>query len=197
MTHGLAGLLKSGLGSLSWRQIGPLRPIWMGFSLCESECYFLRISRSNGDAPMPIDPRELLPRSKRDLGAARAVIALGYPAVAPVLPDLLEWLQDYNWPVSRPISDFLASIPEPTAPHIREVLEGNDLIWKYWCIHVLISRMPKEIAEQFRPDLIRLAEHPTSAERIEELDEVAKEAIEMLWPSGDERSTPEANRTDG
>ena len=88
---------------------------------------------------MPIDPRELLPRSTRDREAARAVIALGYPAVAPVLPDLLEWLQDYNWPVARPIGEFLASIPEPMVPHIRAVLDGNDLIWKYWCIEVTDS----------------------------------------------------------
>src|SRR5580704_8988639 len=107
------------------------------------------ISDRSGDATMPIDPRELLPRNKHDCQAASAIIALGYPAVAPVLPDLLMWLQDFNWPVSRPISDFLATIPEPMAPHIRDVLQGNDLMWKYWCIHVLISKMPREVAEQF------------------------------------------------
>ena len=146
---------------------------------------------------MPIDPRELLPRNKHDHQAARAVIALGYPAVAPILPDLLKWLQDYNWPVSRPISEFLASIREPMAPLIRDVLEGTDLIWKYWCIQVLISKMPREVAEQFRPELIRLAEHPTSAEHIEGLDEIATEAIETLWHPGDEPSTAGTNRGDG
>jgi hypothetical protein len=64
---------------------------------------------------MPIDLRELLPRNTHDHQAASAVIALGYPAVAPILPDLLEWLQDYNWPVSRPIAEFLQ------ADHGREL----------------------------------------------------------------------------
>jgi hypothetical protein len=133
---------------------------------------------------MAVDPRELLPRDKRDLDNARAVAALGYPAVAPVLPDLLEWLQDCNWPVSRPIGDFLASLPHQMAPLIWGVLRGNNDIWKYWCIVRLISVMPPEIAEQFRPELTRLAERPTRAEHSEELDEVAQDALHTLWPSG-------------
>ena len=134
--------------------------------------------------PMAVDPRQLLPRDKRDLENARAVIALGYPAVAPVLRDLLEWLQDCNWPVSRPIGDFLASLPQQTAPLIWTVLHGDDHIWKYWCIVRLISVMPGNVAEQFRAELTRLAERPTPAERSEELDEVAQDALRALWPSG-------------
>src|SRR2546429_8860869 len=121
--------------------------------------------------PMAVDPRQLLPRDKRDLESARAVIALGYPAVAPVLPDLLEWLQDCNWPVSRPIGDFLATLPEQMAPLIWKVLRGDDHIWKYWCIVRLISTMPAGVAEQFRVELTRLAKEPTPVERSEALNE--------------------------
>ena len=133
-----------------------------------------------------VDPRTLLPRDKCDSKAAAAVIALGYPAVGPVLRDLLKWLQDCNWPVSRPIGDFLATLPEPMAPLIWEVLRGDDYIWKYWCIVRLLSVMPTTIAGQFRAELRRLAEHPTPVERGEPLDEVAREALDALWPSGSE-----------
>jgi hypothetical protein len=134
---------------------------------------------------MPVNPRDLLPRHKSDVANAQAIVALGYPAVAPVLRDLLEWLQDCNWPISRPIGDFLATLPEQTAPLIWDVLRGNDDTWKYWCIVRLVSAMPVEIAEQFRGELARLAERPTAAERSEELNEVARDAISTLWPSGD------------
>jgi hypothetical protein len=134
---------------------------------------------------MQTNPRNLLPRSKGDLANARAIVALGYPAVAPVLPDLLEWLQDCNWPVSHPIGDFLASIPEPMAPLIWNVLRGDDHIWKYWCIVRLISVMPTAIADQFRPELTRLAQQPTPGERAEELNQAAADALQLLWPSGD------------
>jgi hypothetical protein len=132
---------------------------------------------------MAVDPRQLLPRDKHDLENARAVIALGYPAVAPVLPDLLEWLRDCNWPVSRAIDDFLATLPEQMAPLIWKVLRGDDHTWKYWCIVRLISAMPVSVAEQFRTELTRLANEPTPAERNEELNEVAQDALRELWPS--------------
>ena len=174
----------------------PCHLMWSAFTVRGLDRHFLRTSRGNGDAPMPIDPREPLPRGRARPPSAARGHCPGLPG-APVLPDLLKWLQDCNWPVSRPISEFLASIPGPMAPLIRDVLEGNDLIWKYRCIQRLIRTMPREIAEKFRPDLIRLAEHPTSAEHVEELDEVATEAIEVLWPSGDEQSTAGANQADG
>lgn len=108
-----------------------------------------------------VDPRDLLPHHKADMAAADAVIALGYPANASVLRDLLGWLRDCNWPVSRPIADFLVSIPEPMAPLIWEVLRSDDYIWKYWCVAHLIGEMPLETAEQFRTELTRLAAQPT------------------------------------
>ena len=133
---------------------------------------------------MAEDLRQLLPKDKCDVAGARAIVGLGYPAVAPVLPELLEWLQDCKWPVSRPISEFLVTIPEAVAPLVWDVLRGDDDIWKYWCIVCLIGRMPAGVAGQFREELTRLAERPTVAERLEELDEVAREALEAVWPGG-------------
>jgi hypothetical protein len=133
---------------------------------------------------MAIDPRELLPRDKHDVGNARSVVALGYPTVAPVLPDLLEWLKDCNWPVSHPIGDFLATLPEQMAPLIWKVLRSDDYIWKYWCIARLISSMSPDIAEQFRAELTRLAQEPTPKELTEVLNKVSQEALENIWPSG-------------
>ncbi|HEY7120066.1 MAG TPA: DUF5071 domain-containing protein [Tepidisphaeraceae bacterium] len=132
---------------------------------------------------MTIDVRELLPRDKRDLERARAVVLLGYPAVAPVLPELLEWLQDCNWPVAGPIGDLLASLSEQVAPLVWDVLRGADDIWKYWCIVRLVSKMPARVAEQFRAELTRLAERPTDGERAGELGEVARDALMELWGS--------------
>jgi Domain of unknown function (DUF5071) len=131
-----------------------------------------------------VELRALLPRHKCDCERAQAIIALGYPAVAPVLRDLLEWLQDCNWPVSHSIAPFLASVGEPVVPLIREVFRGNDDIWKYWCIERLIMGFPRTLAEEFRPELQRFAFHPTKQERSEELDERARAALEWLDGGG-------------
>lgn len=49
----------------------------------------------------PSKPRELLPKDKFDLERATALVSTGYPTVAPILPDILGWLQDGNWPGVR------------------------------------------------------------------------------------------------
>jgi hypothetical protein len=142
-------------------------------------------------AIMAQDPRKFFPLDKSDVVNTRTLLALGYPALAPHLKELLEWLQDGNWPISRPIGEFLLTIPEAVAPLIQEVLEGEDHPWKYWCIVRLIGEMKPTIAEQFRFELLRLAETPSLAEAQNELNEVAKDALEKLWPCEHPfRSTP-------
>ncbi len=84
--------------------------------------------------------------------------------------------------ISRPIGKFLLTIPQAVAPFIQEVLEGDDHQWKYWCIVRLIGEMTPAVAEQYRIELFRLAVCPTLAEAQNELNEVAKDALQKLWP---------------
>ncbi len=139
---------------------------------------------------MADDLREMLPRHKCDEERMRAVIVLGYPVVAPIIPDLLVWLQDGNWPISRSVAWFLASIGEPVFPYVREVFAGDDGIWKYWCIDLFVRSLPRSTAEAFRPDLQRLAFHPTTDDHSEEVDERARESL--AWLDEDPTPTPPA-----
>ena len=133
---------------------------------------------------METDPLRFLPLDKSDVVNTRALLSLGYPTLGPYLKELLEWLQDGNWPISRPIGQFLLTIPEAIAPFIHEVLECDDHQWKYWCIVRLIGEMTPTVAEQYRVELLRLAENPSLAEAQNELNEAAKDALQKLW-SGD------------
>ena len=112
------------------------------------------------------DIQSLVPQHKSDITRAQAVVQAGYPAVAPVLSQLLEWLQGCNWPVARGLAPFLASIGNPLAPHIKSILRSNDEIWKYWIISVIISNS-SELATSFRSELERLALSPTDHEKSE------------------------------
>jgi hypothetical protein len=67
---------------------------------------------------------------------------------------------------------------------LREVFQGNDDQWKYWCIDRVIMGFPKEVAEQLRAELERFAFHPSKQERSEELDERARAALEWLGERG-------------
>jgi hypothetical protein len=125
------------------------------------------------------DLRALLPQHKRDVEKARATVARGYPAVAPVLPELLVWLQDGNWPVAHVVAPFLATIGAPLAPEIRRVLQSHDDIWKYWALSNVVAESPY-LAHALRGDLARLAFEPTSNEAAEEVDRVAREILRGL-----------------
>ena len=92
---------------------------------------------------------QLVPKDKLDLDTARAAVEAGYPLIAPILPDLLQWLQDCNWPVAHVLAPFLASIGEPLVPHVANVMEGDDYVWKYWMIGAIMRHSPV-VARSFR-----------------------------------------------
>ena len=123
----------------------------------------------------------LVPKNKSDIATARLAVQAGYPAVEPVLYELLEWLQDCNWPVARELDSFLASIGAPLAPHIRRVFSGDDYIWQY-CLIGLFRESP-ELYSIFRSDIHRIASSPTDAEHREELDERCSDLIADCEPS--------------
>lgn len=123
------------------------------------------------------NPHDFQIRHKHDLDNAHKLIELGYPAVAPLLPHLLEWIQDMNWPVAKTIAPFLVSIGEPLVPEVKEVFATDDYGWQYICITDIIKKMPAELSVQFRPELERLAYHATKAEKDEDLDKVALQVL--------------------
>ena len=120
----------------------------------------------------------VVPRSKVDTDAAERAVAAGWPAVASVMPELLEWMQDYNWPVSRALAPFLASIGEPLVPYLRPILMGDDAIWKYWIVVAVVSPAPVSVVEGLRPELERLVEAPSERDVAEDVPAVALAALD-------------------
>ncbi|HKG48077.1 MAG TPA: DUF5071 domain-containing protein [Pyrinomonadaceae bacterium] len=122
---------------------------------------------------MQNDIRTLIPQNKFDTDRAEQAVAAGYPAVEPILPELLEWIQDSNWPVARVLAPFLGSIGTPLIPHIRKILATDDTVWKYWTLTYLVQGS-RDVAAALREDLQRYANSPTPDETAEGLDEVAR-----------------------
>ena len=123
---------------------------------------------------------DLIPEHKCDTESAQKLVDLGYPAVKPVLMDLLAWCQDINWPVALILAPFLSEIGEPVLDEIRKVLKTDDDVWKYWCISAVVDGMSIENKRKFMPELIRLATNPSAGERAEEVDLVAQEILDEL-----------------
>lgn len=123
---------------------------------------------------------DALPRNKFDFERVGKIKRMDRKEIIPLLPQLLEWVQDFNWPIAAEIVDHFLSFPEEIVPEIKKVLATNDYEWKYWCLCKLIKELPLDYRILFKEDLIRLSEQPTENEKLEEIDEIAAEVLLTL-----------------
>lgn len=115
----------------------------------------------------------LVPQHKADVARAEAAVEAGWPAVSIVLSDLLEWLQDYNWPVAHVLAPFLATIGLPALPHIKRILESDDDTWKYWILLCVVAPRP-ELVAALRDELAIIVHRRTNGEEAEGVVDLAE-----------------------
>ncbi|PBC18790.1 DUF5071 domain-containing protein [Mesorhizobium sp. WSM4311] len=132
-----------------------------------------------------IDLQSLLPRDKYDLDSIPLIVKAGYPAVAPILDELLDWTADSNWPAASPLADFLVTLGPPLIDPISQVLQGTDGAQKWHCINLIVQRLPTDTLRGLEKDLRRLADYPSDDDRREEIDVEAREILLRLEPRGD------------
>ena len=127
-----------------------------------------------------MDARHLLPRDKFDVEAVEAIAEAGYPAIAPVLEELVDWTADGNWPIARPLADYLVTLGEPLVAPVSRVLRGADGSHKENCIRLVVRDLPPDILRKLEADLRRLADQPSEDDHREEADIAAREALARL-----------------
>jgi len=113
---------------------------------------------------------ELIPKDKYDLPAVILAKRVGFPSLTPILPDLLEWTRDYNWPVAKPIFEVLSDAGSEIVPHLCSAFRSDDSVWKYWLLSELCPELTKKIIDALHPDIVRLANHPTKSDQAEGVD---------------------------
>ena len=126
---------------------------------------------------------ELVPEAKDETSKANKLVALGYPVVAPVLGEMLEWVEDANWPVAKIFLPFLARIGTPLVPHVRYVLQSQDEQWKRVVLDHVVGESG-DLAHGLSVDLVRLIDTPTDAERAEGLDATADALFQKYCRNG-------------
>ncbi|MFK8021266.1 MAG: DUF5071 domain-containing protein [Pseudomonadales bacterium] len=118
-----------------------------------------------------------MPADKFDLEACKRLAIASDDDVIKNISELLEWIQDMNWPVASPICDRLSKIGSPVVPHIKKILLGTDETWKYFVISGLVHRSSEETILSLRPILNSIVEQPTGREEAEEVNIVAMEVL--------------------
>ena len=124
------------------------------------------------------DTMNFIPKNKSDLVACEYLSRTSAAEVTPYISELLEWLQDANWPVAGPIAKKLVSIGADVEEPIVSILKGSDEIWKYWVISLVLVPLVPSLSEDTINAVKNLANNPTLSEIEDEVNLVAKELIE-------------------
>ncbi len=131
--------------------------------------------------------KHLIPKNKFDNSTIEKLKELSDEEIESILPELLKWIQDINWPVANEILPVLALHQEKLAIYILKVLNGKDEIWKYWIIEKLLPLFIDKNLIPLIPTIEKIAETPTSTEYFEDVNEVAKEFLKMRL--GEDKNT--------
>lgn len=73
-----------------------------------------------------------------------------YPTENSLIPSLLRWLQDLNWPGAIVIADHLVQIGEPLLKYLPEVFASNDEDWIENVIFSIVEYWPLELQEKVK-----------------------------------------------
>ncbi|MFS0873908.1 DUF5071 domain-containing protein [Paenibacillus xylanilyticus] len=121
-----------------------------------------------------------MPRTKMDYERVELLKSAPKEKVVPILPELLEWLQDMNWPIAKDIEDVVAKYEEYLLPHLLAVSKTTDGSWKYFLLHGLINRLSNKNLSELKPELLRMRFKPTKDEVQEELNEIIDELLSRI-----------------
>lgn len=89
--------------------------------------------------------------------AAIVLKKIGYPRVKSIIPELLEWIQDMNWPGAQEIVDLLITVDDEVVPYVKKVLRSGDGIWIIWLLTEVVSNWDKDLKKQIKDDLYKLS----------------------------------------
>jgi Domain of unknown function (DUF5071) len=104
--------------------------------------------------------KRLLPRNKDDAEAARALVALGYPAVEPLLPQMLDWLKSIGSPVDLVMRDFFVALGAHAMPVVQRALRSRHDTLKYAVVMNVVAKWPVEAIAPLKVQLQALATGP-------------------------------------
>ncbi|WP_157890031.1 DUF5071 domain-containing protein [Paenibacillus sp. DMB5] len=117
-----------------------------------------------------------LPTDKHDFKSVELLAGLEESQVIPLIPKLLEWVQDINWPIAAAVADLLQKYKVHTVSHIEAVfLLRNDSIWIYNILAYLMNEWDSRSVSALSSSILKLAQAPDVYEDTDLL------AVEMLW----------------
>ncbi|MDE7446247.1 MAG: DUF5071 domain-containing protein [Lachnospiraceae bacterium] len=123
---------------------------------------------------------DLVPKNKFDFSGMDELRLLSDEEIMPILPALLEWMMDMNWPIAREMPELLSKHQRVLIPVIIEALrpEQSECDWKTYIIQFLLPLLDEDYLRMLKISLERIAESPTWGEESEGTNIEARELLE-------------------
>lgn len=121
----------------------------------------------------------LIPKNKFDNSTINDLMKLNEDEISIILPELFNWIKDFNWPIAAEITQVITKFPISLFPLLRKSLRGDekDEVLKYWVIVKILPKMPIDMQIILCEEIVRICRKPTDSENIEEVVDVAKEYL--------------------
>lgn len=124
----------------------------------------------------------LIPKDKSDDSNIDELNTYDIDRIRTIVPQLLEWLQDGNWPIANRIASYFQPRINKIEDEILAILNTNDEIWKYYIL-LLILHANQQPGRKIMEEVSRIAISPKPSETEEELDEIARDIVNKFFPN--------------
>ncbi|WP_197081653.1 DUF5071 domain-containing protein [Paenibacillus sp. E194] len=123
------------------------------------------------------DVKQYLPTDKCDYDSIDRLKSLKPEELQRIIPELLEWTQDINWPVAPKIIEILIPLDKLLLPQLRVILRCNEYDWIENCLWYLVRRLNSDTLLELRNELVMLSKS-TNPNFIEyEIPQICKEIM--------------------
>ena len=125
--------------------------------------------------------KDLVPKNKYDDSNIDKLYSLNDEEIQPIIYDLLEWLEDGNWPIAIKVLDVLLKHEDLVFPYVIEILNGDNIMWKYWLMNWLIPNFTSTHKEELRAILTKLTTIESDDENLISLKESATDCYNKCF----------------
>jgi hypothetical protein len=102
----------------------------------------------------------MMPATGDDLAAATRIVELGFPAVGPIMRDMVRWMRVADSPVADAFAAFFGRLGEPAVSVIAEGLSQENCWLRHRVFCQVLSAWPSELIGQLTNVVTMIATQP-------------------------------------
>jgi hypothetical protein len=102
----------------------------------------------------------MMPKNADDIAAAECIIAIGHPAIAPVMRDMVDTMRVAQSPVADAFAAYLGRLGQAAVQPIGQGLMKENCWLRHRIFTIVLPQWPKDVVAQLRNLLTMVATHP-------------------------------------